>query len=628
MQDDFLDYYNKELAYMHEMGKEFANQYPKIAGRLGMQGLEVADPYVERLMEGFSFLTARIHMKMDAEFPQFTQNLLEVLYPGFTAPTPSMGVVRFEPNNKTKGASDGACIEKNTLLRARIQNTECRFVTGNAINIHPITITSAQYVNTLGDLPVNTIKTLTNNKTVRGVLKVQFKIVGGATLKDLENLDSIQFFLNGESVYTHKLLEMILAHSAGVICRQTDSVSPWFDYLDSQHITHDGFSLDEALLPADARVFHGYRILQEYFACPAKFMFFSLHGLKDVFKKHADVLESKTFELIFLLDKVCHELEGNITEENLQLHCVPVINLFPINANRITVDSHLHEYHVVIDRTKPLDYEVYRLLSVKGAMLDKNTSQEFTPMFDSLGVEDKNAAAYYSIRREPRKISDIASRDGGRSSYLGSEVFIALVDKNAPPFSQDIVSLEIKAMCTNRDVPLIFNTGAKVDFRYNNSIPITDIAFIKLPTRPRAALAKGDTAWRLISHLSLNYLSLLDSSPDEGAQAIRDILSIYAELGDPLLAKQIQSIKHIAISPTYQRMPIPGPIVFGRGVKISVEVDENEFAGISPYLFGAVLNQFFARHVSINMMTELQLNSLQSGMIACWKPQRGGRPSV
>ncbi|MDY0271989.1 MAG: type VI secretion system baseplate subunit TssF [Advenella sp.] len=640
MQNRFLDYYNSELAYIREMGKEFAGQYPKIAGRLGMNGIEVADPYVERLLEGFSFLTSRIHMKMDAEFPQFTQRLLEVVYPNYVAPTPSMAVVQFTPNMQEGSLAKGFSLPKGTGLRSRLpkgEQTACEFVTGHDLTLHPIEITSAELTGTPPDLPLKRLNLNNPGRPVQSALRVRIQLRGGQTIDSL-NLDQLMFHLNGQDVHMYRLLELLMAHTVAVLCHDTQKPLRWLNRLNADSLKHEGFDVEQSLLPADARVFQGYRIIQEYFAFPARFLFFSLNKLKKGLKLPASLAGEQAqdkkngirdFELTFLFDKSMPELEGNISADNLALHCVPVINLFRKVSDRIVVNPDRHEYHLVVDRTRPMDYEVFSLKRLQ-AYADKSVQpeQEFRSFYESLSQDQGDFGAYYSLRREPRVISETARLNGTRTAYSGSEVFVSLVDQYQAPFSANIRHLGAEVLCTNRDLPMLIPVGSDQDLVLKVSAPVDGIRILRGPSKPRPALAGDAMAWRLISHLGLNHLSLTDLDDEKGAQTLREMLQVYANISDPVIARQISGVRHVRVEPVHHRLPVPGPIVFGRGASIHLELDETAFSGLSPYLFGAVLEQFFARHVSINMMSELVLTTSQHGEIARWKPRMGNRPSV
>ena len=633
MDNDFLEYYNRELTYIREAGREFASQYPKIAGRLGMQGVEVSDPYVERLLEGFSFLTARIHMKMDAEFPQFTQNLLEVLHPHYVAPTPSMSVLQFVVDPKRSNLNQGFEVKRGTVLRTRLPDAkELRFTVGHSQALWPVELAHAEITGVPVDLPLQRMGFNGRHQpAVMSALRMRFKVLGGAKLDELEGFDKLTFFINGQDTITHQLLELIMGHSIGVICHDHKRPMRWLNRLDKGAVKHEGFESIQSLLPVDSRVFHGYRILHEYFAFPQRFLFFSVNNLLKGLKLPASLDngdELKNFELTFLFDHSFYDLESNVSAESFQLNSVPVINLFPYKANRIPVTPNLHEYHVVPDRSKPMDYEVYSVDEVTAARTGQRGGQSFKEMYKALGSNTDEHHGYFSVRREPRQMSDMAQRSGSRTSYLGSEVFLSLSDPKKPPFDQDIEGLVLGLSCTNRDLPLLLKAGDNIDFRFSEFIPAHRMELLRGPSRPRPALAKGDYAWRLLSHLNLNYASLMDLDEEQGAEALRELLRIYADVSDSSISKQINGIRKVSIEPMHHRMPVPGPILYGRGVKIGIEVDELAFSGISPYLLGAVLEQFFARHVSINLMTELVLMSLQRGEIGRWKPRIGSRPVV
>lgn len=634
MDNEFLEYYNRELNYIREAGREFAQQYPKIASRLGMQGIEVADPYVERLLEGFSFLTARIHLKMDAEFPQFTQSLLEVLHPHYVAPTPSMAIMQFglDPD-KGSNLTKGFKIPPATVVRARLSSSmDVRFTLSSGHELWPVTLEHAEITAVPVDLPLKRMGFNGRHQPlVQGALRMRFNVLDGLRFNELEGFDKLTFFLQGQDHITHQLLELIMAHTVGVVCHDHQRPMRWMNRLDKSAIRHEGFDVEQSLLPVDPRVFQGYRILHEYFAFPQRFLFFSINNLSKGLKISSELTKAdslKSFELTFLFDHVFSDLEANVTADNFRLNCLPAINLFPYASNRIKVSSNLHEYHVVPERSRPMDYEVYSVDRVEAFRGENQPSQAFRAMYDALGADTDKAYGYYSVRREPRQVSDIAERVGSRTSYLGSEVFLSLSDPVNPPLDQDIESLCVELTCTNRDLPLLLKAGEQAAFRFADSIPATHIQMLRGPTRPRPALAKGAQSWRLLSHLNLNYMSLMDLDEEQGAEALRELLRVYSDVSDSATAKQINGIRKVSIEPMHHRIPTPGPILYGRGVKITIEVDEHAFSGVSPYLFGAVLEQFFARHVSINSMTELVLNTQQRGEIGRWKPRMGGRPIV
>ncbi|MGS1008387.1 type VI secretion system baseplate subunit TssF [Achromobacter anxifer] len=634
MDDRLLDYYNRELVYLRELGAEFAQAHPKVAGRLGMNATEVADPYVERLLEGFSFLTARIHMKMDAEFPRFSQRLLEVVYPNYLAPTPAMAIVQFSPSMNEGTLAGGFELPRGTLLRGRVargEQTPCDFTTGHALRLWPLQVTQAEFTAAPQDLPLARLGLAGRTARVLSALRIRIEVCGGQRLEDLD-LDQLVFHLNGQDLQMQRLLEVVMGHTVAVLGHDTARPVTWLNRLPPGAVRHEGFADEQALLPGDARVFQGYRLLQEYFAFAQRYLFFSINGLKQGLRTRAlpqgAQRETRAFDLTLLFSMAAPELEGAISAANLALHCVPAINLFAKRADRVAVTPRTSEYHVVIDRSRPLDYEVHGVTRVAGHAAAQRQEQEFRPFFGSLGSDPDEHGAYFSMRREPRLVSDTAQRNGTRSGYIGSEVFLSLVDRQEAPFSGDLRHLTLETLCTNRDLALLLPLGGDTDMTLRVSAPVRAVKVLHGPTRPRVALAENAATWHLISHLGLNYLSLTDLDAEQGAQTLREMLHVYGNLAEPAMRRHISGLRHVSATPVHHRLPVPGPIVHGRGVRIALQVDETAFSGISPYLFGAVLEQFFARHVSINLMSELVLSTLQRGEIARYQPRMGRRPVV
>ncbi|MDP9913370.1 type VI secretion system protein ImpG [Variovorax boronicumulans] len=623
MDAKLLDYYNRELTYMHELGAEFAQRYPKIAGRLGMRGIEVSDPYVERLLEGFSFLTARIQLKMDAEFPRFSQRLLEVVYPNFLAPLPAMAVVQIDGNLNEGSLKAGYELPRHTLLRGRMikgEQTACEFRTGHAVTLWPIKIAEAS----LGPVPAEIAHALPMAaRQAKSAITIKLEAVGGARFAEMP-LDRLEFFLSGAELHALRVLELVAHHSVATVCRAGPGSTARIVPLGDEAIRHEGFDPEQSLLPYDARSFQGYRLLHEYFAFPERYLFFSVKHLRAA----ASAIGGTTMEIVILLDRADADLERLVDARHFSLFCTPIINLVPRRSDRIPVGPGQHEHHAVIDRTRPRDFEIFTVERVTGHMANGSEEREFRPFLGSFASDDGDFGAYFSLRREPRLVSDRARAQGTRTSYTGSEVYVSLVDQHDAPFPHSLRHITIDALCTNRDLPLLLPTGLESDFTLRVSAPVRGVRILRGPSRPYPALAEGALTWRLISHLGLNYLSLTDVDATQGAAALREMLDLYGNLADPAVRRQIQGVRSMALAPVFRRLPEPGPIVFGRGVEIALQIDEVAFSGASPYLFGAVLEQFFSRHVSLNAFTEFALSSLQRGEIARWTPRVGRRPTV
>ncbi|MGB0126056.1 MAG: type VI secretion system baseplate subunit TssF [Rhodocyclaceae bacterium] len=621
MDPRLLDYYNRELRHLREMGGEFAAEFPKIASRLTLDGLECADPYVERLLEGFAFLTARVQLKFDAGFPRFTEHLLEAIYPHYLSPLPSMAVVQFQPDLTEPNLARGQTIPRGSALhsrRAPEHETACEYRTAHDLPLWPLVLQDADYLPCAGDLAALGI---TGIGEAKAGLRLTFNITAGLRGENLD-LDRLPLFLPGAKQTPIRLYEQLLAGGIGFVVRPAGHAAPWQAFVDAENIRPLGFGGDEALLPCTQRSFSGHRLLQEYFAFPSRFLFVELGGLRAPLRR----CTASAFEIIVLLKHSDPELDRAVDASAFALFCTPAINLFPRRADRIRLTERDSDYHVVPDRTRPMDFEVHSVTNVVGH--GAGQSQKFQAFYahdDHARLSD--AGAFYAVHRTPRLLSSKQHRAGPRSSYVGSEVRVSIVDTHEAPYHGDLRELAVETLCTNRDLPLHLPLGGGgSDFRLDSGAAVLGVRCLAGPTAPRAAFAEGEAHWRLINHLSLNYLSLLDGAGQTGAAALRDLLGLYADASEASLRKQIEGVRSIAHRPINRRLPSPGPISFGRGLEITVTCNERSFEGTGAFLLGSVLEQFFARYVSINSFTETVLHSVDRGEIMRWPTRLGRRP--
>lgn len=619
MDPRLLRYYNRELQHIREMGAEFAREFPKIAGRLGLEGTEVADPYVERLLEGFAFLAARVQLKIDAEFPTFSQNLMQLVYPDYLAPVPSMAVVQFKPVLEEGALAEGFVVPRNTSLHTvmgRGERTACEYRTARDVTFWPIEITEATYYGSAGALATIGVDRL--DKARAGV-RLRLRTTGGLAFSDLA-LDQLTLFLKGSGQIPYRLHEQLVGNTLAVVVRPKAKTRTWQDYLPNSSLRPVGFQPNEALLPPTRRSFEGYRYLREYFAFPERFLFVEFNELGRSVAKCA----STELEIVLLFNRRDSELENVIDDGNFALNCSAAINLFPKRADRIHMNERDHEFHVVADRTRPMDFEVWSVTDVKGFGTSAEPKQTFHPFYLSHDQTTLGDSGFYTLRREPRRLSSRQREKGKRSSYIGSETFLALVDPTSAPYQSTLRQLGVEIMCTNRDLPLHVPIGrGQTDFTLDTGAPVESIRCVAGPTKPRPGFIGGDVTWRLLSHLSLNYLSLTDGSDKEGAHALRSILSLYADGNDHAAQRQIEGVRSIRARTVNGRLPTDGPIAFGRGVEVTLSCDESSFEGIGVFLLGEVLKEFFAKYVSINSFTETVLESTERGEVMRWPPRPG-----
>ncbi|WP_246793497.1 type VI secretion system baseplate subunit TssF [Burkholderia perseverans] len=627
MDPRLLRYYNRELQHVREMGAEFAGAYPKVAGRLGLEGFECADPYVERLLEGFAFLAARVQLKLDAQYPVFTQHLLEMVYPHYLAPIPSMAVVQMQPDATEDLPPGGHAVARHTVLRSLTgfgDRTACEYRTAHALTLWPIELAEARYFETPAALAAAGLVP-PRGRTARAGLRLRLRTLAGVEAKLLA-LDALPIHLAGADELPGLLHEQLLANGTGYTVRTAAATEGEFveTHYDAAALRTPGFDEHEAMLPASGRSFSGYRLLQEYFACPERFRFVEFTGLRAPLAR----ARGHAFEIVIWLDRSVARLHNAIDKGNFRLFCTPAANLFERRADRIHLQAGRTEYHVLGDRTRPMDFEVHGVLDVQGYGDRQEPEQRFVPFYDSTSRSwHGGEAAFYTLRREPRLLSTRQQQRGPRSSYVGSETFIALVDGHDAPYATTLRQLGLKLLCTNRDLPLHMPVGKSyTDFTLDTDAPVASIRCVAGPTRPRAPTATGETAWRLISHLQLNYLSLLGEDGEQGAASLREMLGLYHDEFDAAARRQIEGIRQVVAKPVTRRVPVPGPVTYGRGLEIALTCADAAFEGSSAFLLGSVLQHFFARYVSLNSFTETVLRTLERNEVARWPATLGKRP--
>lgn len=625
MDPRLLRYYNQELRHLREMGGEFAREFPKIAGRLGMEGMEVADPYVERLIEGAAFLAARVQLKQDAEYPQLSQRLLEMICPNLAAPTPSMLVARLKPNNDP-GLINGFTLPRGAGMlgpETAMSSTRCEFRTAQPVTLTPLKVASAEYFLNASDLSLSSLPLV---ERPRSGVRLRLELPAGMSFAKLK-VGSLRFFLGGLPDVALHLHELMLGACAGVLVGAPASRGPGGaesqrQFLGPSQLRAVGYADDEAMLPVTLRGLSGTRLMQEYFAFPQRFLFIDVDGLAPGFAQIA----GNVCEIVLLFTRYVSSLEGSVDAENFMLNCVPAINLFDRRAERMQLSEGATAFHIVPERTAPTDFEVFDIVSVT-AFDDASREQEFLPLFATPQGEPQAGSGYYSVVREPRLSTDRTRRDGPRSAYVGTEVFISLVDPREAPYRQNLRQLSTRVRCTNRDLPLFLPTGQDHGLlTLTTNAPVQAVNIAAGPSRPQSAMREGGVAWRLLGLLSLNYLSLLEEDPAKAALTLRELLSLFSHGADVGLKRQIDGVRNVTVKPVVRRHPAPGPIAFGRGLEIRITVDDLSFEGGSAVLLGATMHAYFARHVSMNSFVQTVLVSQTRGEIMSWAPSSGARP--
>ena len=634
MDPRLLRLYSDELGHLREVGAEFAREFPKIAARLGMEGMEVTDPYVERLLEGFAFLTARVQLKLEAEQPRLIAHLLESTYPNFLAPMPAMLIARLGVDPADPNLVRGYVVPRGSALRSEVprgQDTHCEFTTSHAVTLWPIELAGVQYFSHAPDLAAAKMPQLLGT---RGGLRIRLRCGGGVKFNQL-GLDRLSFYIAAADDVAFRLHELVLGSASGTLVRSVDAsgaavAAPQWRGSDSVRAL--GFAADEALLPESLRAFSGYRLLQEVAALPQRLLFFEVGDLaaRLAGERHREI------ELFVFFKRGDPGLEALVDRQSLSLHCTPAINLFKKRLDRIQLGLGAWEYHVVPDRTRPMDYEVHSVASVTGFGTGAVAQQEFRPLYATAHEMAPPAAGpahgYYTVRREPRLLSPRQKQNGTRSSYVGEEVYLSLVDPRHAPYREDVRQLSVTAWVTNRDLPTLLPpagaNGAESPWRLEVPGPVGRVQALRSPTSPLRRRPLGELGWSLVNHLGLNHLSLVGETPQHAAAALRTMLGLYAPPGDSGWLRQVEGVQALQARSVVRRLPFAGPLSFGTGVELVLELDELAYQGTSAFLFASVLERFFARHAAINSFTQLTLRTPQRGEVMRWPPRVGLREAV
>ncbi|NDZ13096.1 type VI secretion system baseplate subunit TssF [Variovorax sp. WS11] len=632
MDPRLLTLYEQELRYFRESSGEFARAFPKIAHRLGIEGQDVADPYVERLIEATAFLAARVGLKLDAEYPRFTGHLLDIVYPQFMAPTPSMIVVSLAIDPDDANLAGGPTLPRGSGLRARHavgQNTHCEFRTSRALRVWPVEVQRAQYFTYAPDLP---LAQHPQSREIRGGLRIALRATAGLKFNQIA-LDELLIHFGGAEDVAWQLHECMLGKPLGVLVQPLSAggvaagaAAGAVRQLPASAVQPVGFEDDEALLPVTATGFSGHRLVQEYFAFPQRFQFARIVGLQRVLSAMA----VSEVELVVLFSRGDAALEKLVSADNVQLHCVPAINLFSKRLDRVTVNEGVSQFHLVPDRTRPQDFEVHTVTEVIGhgnpAGADTTPELAFLPFYAAFHGSRHSHPAYFTTTREPRMPSARQRTEGHRSSHIGSEAYMQIVDPQQAPYAGSLRQLAVSALVTNRDLPLLMPLGRENDFDCIDAFPAQRVRMVRGPSRPVSPVVNHGLGWRVIDHLALNYLSLADSFAQQGAAALREMLMLYAVHGDEVRQGQVRGLLSVRSKPVARRLPLAGPIAFGRGLEVTLEVDRNAFHGHSAFLFGAVMARYLARHVEVNHFVETVLTVAGRGEIMRWRPLCGARP--
>ncbi len=608
MADELLGYYERELEFLRQMGTEFAQKHGEIARRLSLDPDRCEDPHVERLLEGFAFLAARVHKKLDDDLPEISESILNIVYPHYVRPIPAVSVVEFHADAEQGKLATGFRIPKQSMLYSRpLQGVACKFQTSYDTTIWPIQVSDARW--TAPDRLHPQVK----SRNATSACRVELTCSPDVRFEALD-LKSLRFYLTGQGALVFALFELLFNNVVEILVRNpTPGANPSTFSLPLDSLRAIGFEEDESLLPYPRRSFSGYRLLQEYFVFPEKFLFIELKGLEQL-AAHGFGEKAEIIFLISPFERPDRQqiLELGVTKQTFRLNCAPIINLFPQTAEPIRLDETQSSYAVVPDARRRRSMEVFsidQVLSANTATEDITYYEPFYSIRHARGGEKHRA--FWHAERRPSEFDS------------GSEAHLSLFDLTGRHVWPEADTLTVRCTCTNRDLPSQLMFGAETgDLELEGASIIKRVVALHKYTPCHRPQMRKEFLWRLISHLSLSYLSLVE----EGKEALQEILRLYNAPDSPFAERQIASIVRLTSHKHFARVISEHGIHFVRGTKVEMELDEERFGGGGIFLFGMLLERFLGLYVSMNSFSQLEIRTSQrKEVLKQWPPRAGHR---
>ena len=610
MSEELLEYYERELNYLRQRGGEFARRSPRVAGRLLLDGDACEDPHVERLLEGFALIAARVHRRIDDDFPETSEALLNMIYPAYLRPIPSMSIVECTPDPAQGKKTAGTRVPRGTALvtKATVDGMPCRFESTYDVDLWPFTVAEGEWRQAERlQHPVRASGEVQAVATARLLLKCYQDVL----FQGLP-LTTLRFYLSGDASVVYNLYELISANCIEVQLRDPRNVGRVIS-LEPEMISMVGFEKNEAVIPHERRSAEGHRLLQEYFALPEKFLFFDLNGL-ELLTQGGFAEEA---EIIFLFSRFERPdrqqvMELGVSSRTFRLGCTPIINLFQKSAEPILLSQTKHDYTVIPDGRHAAMMEVFSIDEVIAAnpKLRQSTVLEPVNAHRHQTREQKDTAFWTASRHE----NQLGEREP-------STLTISVVDLNGQLKSPEADVLTVRCTCTNFDLPSRFTFGAADgDLEAVGHASAKTVVVLRRPT-PSCDPPQGKgQVWRLISLLSLNYLSLTE----EGRTAIQEILRLHNFTDSSHLENQVGGILEVQSSPHFALVQSDYGLVPARGPRVQMDLDEQQFAGGGVYLFAAVLDRFLAGYASMNSFSQLTVRTnLRKEALRTWPPRAG-----
>lgn len=608
MQDDLLRWYNTELGFLRRMGDEFAREHPKIAGRLKLGPESSQDPHVERLIEAVALMNARMRQKIDDDFPELSNAILDVLQPQFLAPIPSMMVTQFELDEGDADSTAGYSIARGTGIETEpVDGEPCRFRTGYPTTLWPVEVETAS----CSIRPFSAPRTPLSNEA-NAVIHLRLNTILPETRIDQIEWDRLRFYLNGLPQTTFGCYETLFNNVTQIaFARSADDDNPIV--VKPGAIEAVGFGKDEILLPNSRHGAWQYRLLTEFFVFPQRFLFFDLCQL--------DLLKDAGFEnelhVFLYLNNVSRDVENDVSADLFQLGCTPAINLFSQRADPIYLSQADFEYPVNGDVRRPDAVEIYSIDSVF-AQTDEGEEIEFQPFYSvNHATEEEDGSYWHANRRDSRFCETDATS--------GSEVFVSFVDLSFETILRDGWMVDLKATCLNRDLPerLPYGGGQPALFLADEAGSVSKVrAMTALTPTIRPQLEDG-ARWKLISHLGIDHLSIVGG--EDAAETLREVLATYDFEETNATRSLIHSILKVDSRRVTRRIYDAGFAGVCRGIETTIVFDK-QVQEPKLFLLACVLEQFLGQTCSINSFSQLIVRLDKEDVVwKNWPPRTGDR---
>jgi type VI secretion system protein ImpG len=594
--EDFLRHYFDELSYLRDAGRGFAREHKKVAGRLDMPHGESADPHVERLIESFAFLTARIQRQMHLEFPEITSALLGVLYPQLVQPLPSTAIACFDVGTSIKGLTEGFPIRRHTPLFAQdSRGLACRFRTCYDTVLWPVRVVDAVFE------PAE----YHNLRSGSAVLRIRLK-AREDLLPNAKFFTSLRFFLDGAPELTAALYEVLFANTIDVVLK--DGTSPTPVSLGAQALQKVGFAPEEEVLPYPPNALPGYRLLQEYFSFQQKFLFFDLNELARR-PSAATGTTSDTLDILFVLNEAPNP-EPVILARNFRLGCTPIINLFHKTSEPIRLDHLQLEYRLIADARRESTTEIHSIVRVSGSANPAESSSSYEPFYSFRHTSGAEPQAFWLARRVRADREDLS----------GTDMYLSFVDLGFDPTVPADRTVFAHTLCTNRK--LASELPDRAELNIEETTPVLRIACLTKPSVPIYPPLGGPSLWRLVSSLSLNSASLTGN--EQGLEALKEILTLYSFSRHSFAQEEISGICEMQSRKVLRRFGAEAWRGYRRGTEITFIFDTLRFKDSSALLLASVLRHFLGLYSSVNTFTQVVARrSTIDGEWKRWAPLAG-----